>query len=205
MVLARQLGNVSQLGAGLYIQAMALTNQKQHAQALAVALDAMPPLRQSRSRLLEAECVNVIGHAHAGLGDPAAARRCFSEARAICGEITPGGPMGLSRLALMAAQDLDLGDIQAANAGVEAVLASLEDGSSTEAVSGFIAVHWACQRVLAAAADPRAPAHLEELQARVRAHALQAAGNESAAATLIRRSDLFSRIPALPAPATRGP
>ncbi|MBX3635369.1 MAG: AAA family ATPase [Rubrivivax sp.] len=194
IALARRLGNVAQTGAALYMQATAYNGMGEHAQALAAAHEALPLLRQSRSRLMEADALNVVGHAHAGRGDPAAARAAFGQARQVYEDMTPGGPMGLSRLALIAEQDLAQGDLPAALAAVDTVLAGLAAGATIDIINDQTAVHWACQRVLAAAGDARAPDHLRGLQAALRAQLLQRTGSEAQAQALIAGTALYRRI-----------
>jgi len=196
LALAQRLGHVTQTGAAHYMRALALMERGDHAAGLAAVAEALPLLRASQSRLMEADTLNIRGHAHAAAGNAAAAREAFEQARQVYEAMEPGGPRGLSRRALMAEQDLALGDLAAARAHVDAVLAGLvgDAGAAVESLHDAPTVHWACHRVLQAAGDARAGPLLEGLRARLWPQLERRAGGAAAAAGLVQRSRLLRQV-----------
>ncbi|MBT9487673.1 MAG: AAA family ATPase [Rubrivivax sp.] len=192
--LARRIGNPMQSSVALYQQCEVLYAMGRYALAVQRGREALSGLQQVGAQNPQCGCLGWIGHALSALGEAAEARNCFLQIQAIRLQIGPDDPQVLAAQAMVAAQDLDLGDLAQARAGVEQVLSAVAAGAQLDVNDDRIEVHWACQRVLAQACDPRAPAHLQRLQAQVQAMVLQRAGDVQGAAELIAQSALLQRI-----------
>jgi class 3 adenylate cyclase/tetratricopeptide (TPR) repeat protein len=162
--------------------------------AEAALAQARPLARAAGAVLDEARLCALAGHIHVQRGQPAAARKAYEQARTLYAGREPDGEDMAAMRALVARQDLALGDRSAARAGAEQASAVLEAG----APPGTHHFDWdgrlACIEVLAALGDAQAAALLATLQDAVRRVSLARAGGPEAAHELQQRIPIFRAI-----------
>lgn len=169
--------------------------------ALADLSQALPLSRAAGSALNEAWQCAITGQVHAQRGQPAAARAAYLQARDLYASREPDGENTAAMTALMARQDLYLGDRAAALAGAEQASAVLESGAPYGTHHFDWDARWACVEVFAALGDGRAAVLLAPLQDAVRRVSLARAGGPDAARELQERIPIFRAILAAPGPA----
>ena len=135
---------------------IARLNQGRHTEALVHARQALALLRTTGNRWAEAAALRVAGQVELALGEPAAATEHLQASRDLFDAM--GMPhLALEAMAGLAHEALGRGDLGAALAQVEAMLARQAAGVSLDGTEEPMRVRLICWQVLAAAGDARAP------------------------------------------------
>ena len=205
LALARQLGD-SMREAGLLLElAYSAVVAGDADRALATVASALPIAHGVGAVQCEGYLRFVGGQAHALQGDFRAARQAYLLAQAVHAQNEPGGEHAAAMAAMVARQDLALGDRAAARAGAIEASAALEGGAPAGVVEFAWDGRWACVEIFAALGEPQAAALLGPLQDDVRRVSLARAGRLERAHELQQRIPIFRTILAAPGPITPPP
>jgi class 3 adenylate cyclase/tetratricopeptide (TPR) repeat protein len=158
--LARRIGQRALEGTVLINLALAALHGADAATALPHATAARELLAASGNQWMEAVALRVMGQCELALGHAARAAELLAEARGRF-EARKLRALALEATASLAQARLAGGDITAAAALVEQILAALDQGASLDGCEEPMRVHLACWQVLQAAGDARAPARLQ--------------------------------------------
>ena len=151
-----KIGQHQNEGITLINLGMARLNQGRYAEALVHARQALALLRATGNRWAEAAALRVVGQVELALGEAAAAIEHLQASR----DLFDGMDMphlALEAMAGLAHEALGRGDLGAALAQVEAMLARQAAGVSLDGTEEPMRVRLICCQVLAAARDARAP------------------------------------------------
>ena len=155
-----KIGQRQNEGITLINLGIARLNQGQPADSKAHARQALQILRAAGDRWAEGAALRLIGQAALALDEADAAVEYLQASRDLFEGI--GMPhLAMEPMAGLASEALGRGDLGAALAQVEAILARQTAGVSLDGTEEPMRVHLTCHRVLAAAADPRARQVLE--------------------------------------------
>jgi tetratricopeptide (TPR) repeat protein len=157
------------------------------AMALDAAGQALPMLRSSGARGLEAAALRLQGQAHLALGEAEAADKHLRVSRDLFDELGMTH-LALEPMAALAQLAMSTGDRDTAMAEVERILLRQSQGVSLEGTEEPLRVALICHQVLAACGDPRAPAVLCHAHESL----MDRAGRISDAA---RRRSFLERVP----------
>jgi class 3 adenylate cyclase/tetratricopeptide (TPR) repeat protein len=191
---SRDMGDIRRLGVALHNAALVDLAQGQPQRALTTLEQAVASYQASGDLFHPAYSHAAAGDAHVQLGDAQAARNAYDQARSLFARFAPDGPNAAEMDALVARQDLALGDDAAARAGAERAEATLRPGSPVSAADHGFASRWACVEVWSGLSDPRAAGRLAQLQASVREVSLQRTGSPDGALQLQQRIPIFRAI-----------
>ena len=190
----RELGDAGRLGVALHHAARNSLAQAEPTQALAILQQVVANFQANGDLLHQAHAHAAAGDAHAQLGDAQAARTAYEQARSLFVGIDPDGSNVAEMNAMVARQDLALGDEAAARAGAERSMAAIQPDIPAAATDHGYASRWACVEVWSGLSDPRAAGLLAQLQDSVRKVSLQRTGSPEAALQLQQRIPIFRRI-----------
>ena len=197
---SRNMGDIRRLGVAMHNAALVDLAQDAPRPALATLEQAVAHYQASGDLFHPAYSHAAAGDAHVLLGDAQAARAAYDQARSLFAQFAPDSPNVAEMQAMVARQDLALGDAAAARAGAECAAAGLPTGTPISATDHGFESRWACVEIWSALHDPRAANRLAQLQDSVRKVTLQRTGTPDGALQLQLRIPIFRRIMA----ATRG-
>ena len=195
---SREMGDIRRLGVALHNAALVHLAQGDPQQALVNVRQAIASFQASGDQLHPAYSHAVAGDAHGQLGNAQAARDAYDQARSLFARLAPESPNIAEMEAMVARQDLALGDAAAAREGAERAAAAHPAGSPVSAADHGFESRWACVEVWSGLGDPRAPALLAQLQDSVRQVTLQRSGSTEGALQLQQRIPIFRAIMAAP-------
>ena len=190
---SRAMGDVRRLGVALHNAGLVHLAQGEPQRALVTLQQAVAHYQASGDVFHPAYSHAAAGDAQAQLGDARAARNAYDQARSLFARFAPDGANVAEMEAMVARQDLALGDEAAARAGAERA-AALQTGVPVSAADHGFESRWACVEVWSGLSDPRAAALLAQLQDRVRQVSMQRTGSAEAALQLQQRIPIFHRI-----------
>jgi len=196
---SREMGDIRRLGVALHQSARVDLAQFEPMRALVSLEQAVASYQASGDLFHPAHAHAAAGDAHAQLGDAQAARSAYEQARALFASLAPDGPDIAEMEAMVARQDLALGDAAAARAGAQRAMAAGRPGLPLTSSEHGLASQWACVEIGTALGDPRAVDLLAQLQNTVRAVSLRRTGSPDGALQLQQRIPLFRTIMAAPA------
>jgi len=194
LALARELGDIRQIGAAHYKVGLSALYRGDVEQALASAALSLAASRACGS-MMESHGHYLAGMAHDQRGDAGAARDAYAESAAAYARLEADG-IGAARMrALAARQELALGNLAAARDGIDRAMATL--GSTDVHVPGSrhnLESGLACAEALATLGDPRGTEILAGLQQRVRTLSLERGGSPEAALDLQQRYPIYRKV-----------
>jgi|GEM_PF-753352 len=196
---SREMGDIRRLGVALHQSARVDLAQLEPMRALVSLAQAVASYQASGDLFHPAHAHAAAGDAHAQLGDAQAARSAYEQARALFASLAPDGPDIAEMEAMVARQDLALGDAAAARAGAQRAMAAGRPGLPLTSSEHGLASQWACVEIGTALGDPRAVDLLAQLQNTVRTVSLRRTGSPEGALQLQQRIPLFRTIMAAPA------
>lgn len=191
---SRELGDVRRLGVAMHNAALVNLAQGEPRRALATLQQAVTSFQASGDPFHPAYSYAATGDALGLLGDAQAARNAYDQARSLFASLAPDGPNVAEMDAMVARQDLALGDEAAARAGAERAAAAIQPGIPVNAADHGFESRWACVEVWSGLGDPRAAVLLAQLQDSVRQVSLQRTGSPEGALQLQQRIPIFRTI-----------
>ena len=195
---SREMGDIRRLGVALHNAALVDLAQGDPQRALVNLHQAVASYQASGDLFHPAHSHAVAGDAHALLGDAQSARNAYEQARSLFASLAPDGPNVAEMDAMVARQDLALGDAAAARAGAERAAAASQPGTPVIAADHGFESRWACVEVWSGLSDPRAAVLLAQLQDSVHQVSLQRTGSPEGALQLQQRIPIFRSIMAAP-------
>lgn len=153
---------------------LVLLNQGRAAAAQAQARQAVQLLRSARNRWGEAAALRVEGQATQALGDAEAALQLLRGSRDLFDQLEMPH-LAIEAIAALAQAALERGDLAAAGAEVEVILARLATGLSLEGTDEPLRIRLVCWQVLERLADPRAADQLAQTWSELSARAARIA------------------------------
>ena len=176
----RSIGDRGSEGYALHVLAMVTEAEGDPGTALRLALQGRDIAREVGDTGCESICVLTAGTCHAALGDGRAAEACFDayEGRAGQSSRARGEQASMPERAELALAEGRLAD---ALAIVAEIVAWLDQRPADTVDRLDVRRHWACHRVFAAAADPRASPHLDRAEALLAGYAATMLDDDCAA------------------------
>jgi hypothetical protein len=167
--------------------------------------EALASLRATGNVFHEAHAEVTVGDVFAHDGDPRAARAAYERARSLFARSDPNGARVSELAAMVARQDLALGDMDQARAGAEQAMKAFEAGDPFKAPERVIAWRWACAEVLEALGDARAHDMRTQLREVVRRASMKRVGTAESARELQQRIPIFRLVMAQSTDLTTSP
>jgi tetratricopeptide (TPR) repeat protein len=193
------------LGSALHDAAITALARGETKHAMAAIEEALANLQASGNVFHEAHAEVTAGDAFAQGGDPRAARAAYERAQSLFARSDPNGPRVSELAAMVARQDLALGDLDRARAGAEQAMKAFDAGDPLKAPERVIAWRWACAEVLEALGDARAYGMQTQLREAVRRNSMKRAGTPESAHELQQRIPIFRIVMAHSADLTTSP
>ncbi|MDP2008404.1 MAG: adenylate/guanylate cyclase domain-containing protein [Rubrivivax sp.] len=170
LVLAQAIGSQPRVAHALMQRAAAAFARGDFSSVTAGCAEVLGIVRANGDRRTEAAALTQLAQTHRALGAVAQALDCHRQAQAVYQAM--GDALNVFNAQAQAALDMaTLGDLAAAAAQVNIVLAGMAAAPPSPTASDTIPVRWACQQVLAQVNDARAAPMLtqlfDDMQARV--------------------------------------